>query len=101
MVFDNFVKSLLLPATILISLGTSDTIFTWINQWQESLIGHVFCSPLDDDAFMGILCFKNGALTRERVRRFCKCKSWKDFEHLITMTSPGNDGNIGNFIFHV
>uniref|UniRef100_A0A915HZA4 Xylulose kinase n=1 Tax=Romanomermis culicivorax TaxID=13658 RepID=A0A915HZA4_ROMCU len=84
---------------IAISLGTSDTIFAWLKQWQESLIGHVFCSPLDDDAFMGLL-FKNGALTRERISSSCGCKSWNDFEHLLNKTNPGNDGNIGFYFDH-
>ncbi|VDK54512.1 unnamed protein product [Cylicostephanus goldi] len=38
--------------------------------------------------------FKNGSLTRERIRKQLNCE-WEDFSKLISKTKPGNDGHIG------
>lgn len=35
-----------------ISLGTSDTVFLWLDQPTPALEGHVFCNPVDSSAFM-------------------------------------------------
>lgn len=37
------------------SLGTSDNLFIWLNKPKTVLEGHVFCNPLDDDAYMALL----------------------------------------------
>ena len=37
------------------SLGTSDSLFIWLNKPKIVLEGHVFCNPLDDDAYMALL----------------------------------------------
>ncbi|XP_008292824.1 xylulose kinase [Stegastes partitus] len=41
---------------IAVSLGTSDTVFLWIQQPRPALEGHVFCSPVDQEAYMALLC---------------------------------------------
>ena len=41
--------------------------------------------------------YKNGSLTRERIRDICAGGSWEKFEHLLTAAPPGNDGNIGMY----
>lgn len=41
--------------------------------------------------------FKNGAFTRNRVRKEVGAKTWDDFEALVAETPPGNNGNIGIF----
>ena len=38
-----------------VSLGTSDTLFLWINSAQPQLMGHVFVNPVDKDAYMAML----------------------------------------------
>ena len=48
---------------------------------------------------MALLCFKNGSLVRESIRDKCSDGSWKNFEHSLKSTEPGNDGNIGIY-FH-
>lgn len=83
------------PGDIAVSLGTSDTVFLWIQNPRPALEGHVFCSPLDQEAFMALLCFKNGSLTRERVRNECAGGSWEGFSALLRDTPLGNNGNIG------
>ena len=38
-----------------ISLGTSDTLFLWIDEAQPQLTGHVFVNPVDKEAYMALL----------------------------------------------
>ncbi len=41
---------------IAISLGTSDTLFLWLSGHPTpSLEGHVFCNPVDPEAYMALL----------------------------------------------
>ncbi|XP_076384623.1 xylulose kinase isoform X2 [Megalopta genalis] len=77
------------------SLGTSDTLFLSLNKPQTALEGHVFCNPIDDNAFMALLCFKNGSLTRERIRDTAAQGSWQIFNELLESTPRGNFGNLG------
>ena len=51
---------------VAISLGTSDTIFGLMKEPRvdPSGTGHVFGSPTGD--YMGLTCFSNGSLARER-----------------------------------
>ncbi|KAM4718109.1 xylulose kinase isoform 2-T2 [Anableps anableps] len=78
-----------------VSLGTSDTLFLWLQQPRPALEGHVFCNPVELQAFMALLCFKNGSLTRERVRDRCCAGSWDRFSDALRRTPLGNHGNIG------
>ncbi|XP_055519830.1 xylulose kinase isoform X3 [Leucoraja erinacea] len=85
---------------IAVSLGTSDTVFLWIQDPKPTLQGHVFCNPVDSDAYVALICFKNGSLTRERIRDERASSSWDEFAKALKATSPGNNGNIG-FYFDV
>uniref|UniRef100_A0A1A8FI56 Xylulose kinase n=1 Tax=Nothobranchius korthausae TaxID=1143690 RepID=A0A1A8FI56_9TELE len=78
-----------------VSLGTSDTVFLSIQEPRPALEGHIFCNPVDLEAYMALLCFKNGSLTRERIRNQCSGGTWKHFSATLRETSPGNNGNIG------
>ncbi|XP_039983015.1 xylulose kinase isoform X2 [Xiphias gladius] len=80
---------------IAVSLGTSDTVFLWIQQPRPALEGHIFCNPVDRQAYMALLCFKNGSLTRERVRNECAGGSWEVFSAALRDTPLGNCGYIG------
>lgn len=62
------------PQTIVISLGTSDTVMAAIpaeSMPKEALDGHLLVNPLTADSakplLMLLLCFKNGSLVRERM----------------------------------
>ncbi|KRX54908.1 Xylulose kinase [Trichinella sp. T9] len=70
-----------------ISLGTSDTLFFWLHEPVPIPSGHVFCNPLQQDAYM------DG--TRTNIRTLCGCKTWYEFELLVAETPPGNNGFIG------
>ncbi|XP_044032131.1 xylulose kinase isoform X1 [Siniperca chuatsi] len=80
---------------VAVSLGTSDTVFLWIQQPRPTLEGHVFCNPVDWQAYMALLCFKNGSLTRERIRNECAGGSWEHFSAALRDTPLGNNGNMG------
>ena len=50
---------------------------------------------MSPNAFMALLCYKNGSLTRERVRDAAANGDWSIFSELIESTPRGNFGNIG------
>lgn len=80
---------------VALSLGTSDTLFTWLpGDPQPQLMGHVFCNPVDSSAYMALLCYKNGSLVRQAVRDRCAGGSWATFDALLAQTPAGNDGCI-------
>jgi xylulokinase len=76
-----------------ISLGTSDTIFSPMidPRTDPTGTGHVFGAPTGD--FMGLTCFANGSLARERVRDQFGL-TWSAFSAALLATSPGNGGRI-------
>ncbi len=78
---------------VAISLGTSDTYFGTMKNCQTDPRGegHVFVSPTGD--YMTLLCFKNGSLAREAVRRAYGL-DWDGFSHALQSTPPGNDQKI-------
>nr|XP_018668028.1 xylulose kinase-like [Ciona intestinalis] len=82
---------------VVVSLGTSDTLLLWLDEPLPSLEGHIFINPIDDDAYMALLCFKNGSLTRERFRDQFSSGSWEKFSDQLRTTPAGNDGNLGIF----
>ena len=53
--------------------------------------GHVFGAPTG--AFMGLTCFQNGSLARERVRESLGV-SWPEFSRLLAELPPGNGGRV-------
>jgi xylulokinase len=75
------------------SLGTSDTLFGLMKEPRvdPSGTGHVFGSPTGD--FMGLTCFSNGSLARERIRQRFGL-GWDDLSRLLDSTPPGNEGKV-------
>ena len=78
---------------VAISLGTSDTYFGTMKNCQTDprAEGHVFVSPTGD--YMTLLCFKNGSLARDAVRK-AHGLDWDGFSRALQSTPPGNDGKI-------
>src|SRR4051812_41422159 len=76
-----------------VSLGTSDTVFGLMREPRvdRTGTGHVFGSPTGD--FMGLTCFKNGSLARERVRTSWNL-TWEAFSKILAATPAGNGGRI-------
>jgi xylulokinase len=78
---------------IAISLGTSDTYFSYMKDLFFDLKGegHIFGSPTGD--YMSLICYKNGSLAREKVKSKFHL-SWTEFSEILTKTPPGNFGKI-------
>lgn len=75
------------------SLGTSDTLFTFMSSVHTDPSGasHVFGSPTGD--YMAISVYKNGSLAREAVRNKHGL-TWEAFSNLLGRTPPGNQGRV-------
>ena len=52
---ENFLPQNFIFTHMQISLGSSDTLFLWIDQAKPQLMGHVFVNPVDKDAYMALL----------------------------------------------
>ena len=78
---------------VAISLGTSDTIFGLMTapRIDPSGTGHVFAAPTGD--YMGLTCFSNGSLARERVQDAYGF-TWTDFSRALDITPAGNQGRV-------
>nr|XP_036870050.1 xylulose kinase isoform X1 [Manis javanica] len=85
---------------IAVSLGTSDTLFLWLQEPVPALEGHIFCNPVDPQHYMALLCFKNGSLMREQIRDESAACSWTEFSRALRSTELGNGGSLG-FYFDV
>jgi len=78
---------------VAISLGTSDTIFGLMREPRIDAggAGHVFGAPTG--AYMGLTCFSNGSLARERVRDQYGL-NWDGFSRALDDTPAGNHGRL-------
>lgn len=80
------------PGRLVISLGTSDTLFAAMPEPRTDPqgFGHVFGNPMG--GFMSLMAFKNGSLAREAVKDEFDLE-WSDFEvEALAKTPSGNDG---------
>ncbi len=80
------------PGTAVISLGTSDTFFSALENFSTDPdgFGHVFGNPAG--GFMSMSCFANGSLAREKIRAAAGA-DWDFFDNTAcTLTPPGNNG---------
>jgi xylulokinase len=78
---------------VAISLGTSDTIFGLMREPRvdPTSTGHVFGAPTGE--YLGLTCFSNGSLARERIRDAFGL-TWERFSSALDATPPGNSGRI-------
>jgi len=82
------------PGAVVISLGTSDTVFAAMSQPRTDPrgYGHVFGNPAG--GFMSLICFSNGSLARDEIRRRVGL-DWEAFaQAIVHETQPGNAGNL-------
>jgi xylulokinase len=78
---------------IAVSLGTSDTLFGLMTapRIDATGTGHVFSAPTGD--YMGLTCFQNGSLARDRVRAD-HGMTWAEFSLALEQAPVGNGGGI-------
>jgi len=83
---------------IAISLGTSSTVFgPLLNPVPSAHEGNIMCNPIDENGYMAMICYKNGALAREHIRDLYAGKSWDTFSQYLRESPAGNDGYLGFF----
>jgi xylulokinase len=89
---DNLATVLALPLNedeFLVSLGTSTTVLLVTKTYIPSSNYHLFIHPTIPDSYMGMICYCNGSLAREKVRddlnlKFNKPKNdWSLFNQLL------------------
>ncbi|KAI9012525.1 hypothetical protein CLU79DRAFT_770308 [Phycomyces nitens] len=68
-----------------ISLGTSDTVLVYLKQGEAepTTESHLMAHPIDTTGFMGMLCYKNGSLTRQHIRDIYASHDWDKFNKCI------------------
>lgn len=89
---DNLATIISLPVEqndIMVSLGTSTTVLLVTEQFNPSSQYHLFKHPTIKNAYMGMICYCNGALARENVRNDVNEKykiernSWDKFDEIL------------------
>lgn len=82
------------PGKVVISLGTSDTLFAAMPEpkTDPNGFGHVFGNPAG--GYMSLICFKNGSLAREAIKEQYGL-GWEAFEtKALSETPAGNRGSM-------
>ncbi|CAN0046204.1 unnamed protein product, partial [Choristocarpus tenellus] len=68
--------------TVMVSLGTSDTLLGVTTQPNPATIGNTMYHPCNPRSWFVMLVYKNGSLTRERLRDRHAGGNWKAFSRL-------------------
>jgi len=74
------------------SLGTSDTIMLSLDSHPSLEHGHVLIHPTKPTGFMGLLCFRNGALVRDVFRKAEANNNWEKFSEMLEKAPRGAGG---------
>ncbi|CAO3577974.1 unnamed protein product [Absidia cylindrospora] len=69
-----------------VSLGTSDTVLVSLKEAEPTTESHLMAHPTDKSAYMGMLCYKNGSLTRQHFRDIYADGNWDTFSDLLKAT---------------
>ena len=83
----------LMPNDTLVSLGTSTTVLLITKNYNPSSQYHLFKHPTIPDHYMGMICYCNGSLARERIRDAVnekygvEEKSWDKFNEILDNSS--------------
>ncbi|MDR0932738.1 MAG: hypothetical protein LBM70_06945 [Victivallales bacterium] len=77
------------PGIAVVSLGTSDTFFAAMRDFRTDPdgYGHVFGDPAG--GFMSLICFTNGSLAREEIRKKCGI-SYAEFDQITPIPENEN-----------
>uniref|UniRef100_T1GE88 Xylulose kinase n=1 Tax=Megaselia scalaris TaxID=36166 RepID=T1GE88_MEGSC len=74
--------------------GDNPSALTGLLEPTKLQEGHVFCHPTEEGAYMGLLCFRNGSLVRDFLRKTEAKNDWETFNQLLESTPRGNYGNM-------
>jgi xylulokinase len=84
------------PGDGVLSLGTSTAFLLAISPSNTPparfTTSHLLAHPTTTGAHIAMLCNKNGALAREKVRNEHAGGDWARFNELVTAAPPGNNG---------
>lgn len=83
---------------VLVSLGTSTTVLVITDQYHPSPNYHLFIHPTIPKYYMGMICFSNGALAREKIRDAINgddSNDWKKFNDAVLDDSLDNSNELG------
>ncbi|SJM85156.1 probable Xylulose kinase [Zygosaccharomyces bailii] len=83
---------------VLVSLGTSTTILLVTDQYHPSADYHLFIHPTLPQHYMGMICYCNGALAREKVRDHLNndtSQDWSSFNKAVLDEHLNNDDEVG------
>lgn len=87
------------PGDALLSLGTSTTFLLSIPPGKTApkrfTTSHLLSHPVASNGSIAMLCYKNGALTREHVRDEHANGKWDKFNEFVENTPTGNNGQFG------
>ncbi|KAH3899025.1 related to Xylulose kinase [Saccharomycodes ludwigii] len=90
---DNLATILSLPLSkndVLISLGTSTTVLVVTDNYHPSPNYHLFIHPTIPNHYMGMICYCNGSLAREKIRDIVNDgngNSWDKFDEILSSSS--------------
>ena len=80
---------------IMMSLGTSDTLFLPLENPVPNTFANVLCHPNEAKNFMAMIVYKNGSLTRQSIRDQHASGTWQSFNDALKSAPPGCIGYSG------
>ncbi|SCU79195.1 LAMI_0A07712g1_1 [Lachancea mirantina] len=81
---------------VLVSMGTSTTILLVTDQYHPSPNYHLFIHPTLPGHYMGMICYCNGSLARERIRdQLDGNHDWKLFNEAVLSKTLNTDNELG------
>lgn len=84
---------------VLVSLGTSTTILLVTDQYHPSADYHLFIHPTMPNSYMGMICYCNGSLAREKIRDQLNgnetSRDWTLFNEAVSDDGLPNEDEIG------
>jgi xylulokinase len=82
------------PGGAVISFGTSDTFFAVMDEFKVDPQGYGHLFGNQAGGFMSLICFTNGSLAREKIKKDFDV-DWDWFgNEAFELTPPGNNGNM-------
>ncbi|KAI8981105.1 hypothetical protein BDB01DRAFT_860536 [Pilobolus umbonatus] len=96
-----FVSMDLQKEDCVISLGTSDTVLVYLTKEKATATteSHLLVHPTDAEGYMGMLCYKNGSLAREYIKKKYANDSWDTFNVHLDKEEAVKTGSYGFYFY--